>query len=217
VAEQAMETCDGRPLRLSAELEHKQQGETIFTARFARLPAGGELRSVHIHGPRIEIINLFHFPAPERATPIYALEFVVFGRRPVVGVIDAKPLNDHPHALAVWHDTLTDAHRAFPDLVRADEPPPWYEECRSGLDFFTRPEAVNGLGRLLACHAKIWSRLAAADADAPRLSADATAAHAHALAHYKDHHRLNSPGLPFLHRTFGPDWTDRFLRTALFS
>lgn len=217
VPSEAIETGAGRALRLPVDLASNQRADTVFSARSARLPTGGELRSVHIHGPRIEIINLFHFPAPDRALPIYALEFVVFGRRPIVGVIDAKALNDHPFARSLWHDTLTDAHAAFPDLTRADDPPDWYEECRSGLDFFTRPEAVNGLGRLVACHTRIWARLTAAEKVAPRLDSTATAAHAVALAHYKDHHRINSPGLPFLHRTFGPEWTDRFLRTALFA
>lgn len=217
VPPEAIEAASGRKLRLPPELASNQRGDTTFSARFARLPAGGELRSVHIHGPRIEIINLFHFPSPDRALPVYAMEFVLFGRRPIVGVIDAKPLTDHPYAQTLWQNTLSNAHAAFPDLLRADDPPPWYEECRSGLDFFTRPEAVNGLGRLLSCHARVWSSLAAAELDAPRLDPSASASHALSLNHYKDHHRINSPGLPFLHRTFGPEWTDRFLRTALFA
>lgn len=217
VPQEAIESASGRQLRLPADLASNQRGDTRLTARFARLPVGGELRSVHIHGPRIEIINLFHFPAPDRALPIYAMEFVVFGRRPVVGVIDAKPLTDHPYAKTLWQDTLSDAHAAFPDLLRADDPPAWYEECRSGLDFFTRPDEINGIGRLLACHARVWSSLAAAERTAPRIPHADVAAHAQALNHYKDHHRLNSPGLPFLHRTYGTEWTDRFLKTALFA
>ncbi len=217
VPAEAIATASGRVLRLPAELATNHHGDTCFTARFARLPAGGELRSVHIHGPRIEIINLFHFPAPDHALPIYAMEFVVFGRRPVVGVIDAKALNPHPHAAALWRDSLESAHARFPQLNRADDPPPWYEECRSGLDFFTRPEHFGGLGDLVNCHSHVWSLLSSGERDAPRLSGAEAAAHAIALADYKDHHRVNSPGLPFLNRSFGPEWTDRFLRTALFA
>ncbi len=218
VPREAADRAGGTPWGLPEELADNQHGDTVFAARFARLPAGGELRSVHIHGPRIEIINLFHFPAPDRALPIYAMEFVLFGRRPVVGVIDAKALHPHPHAVQLWREALQSAHERFPQLVRADDPPPWYEECRSGLDFFTRPKDLDGLGALLSCHAHVWDRLRLHEADAPRLTAPgAVAAHAAALADYKDHHRLNSPGLPFLHRSFGSDWTNRFLRTALFA
>lgn len=214
---EAISVAAGRPVRLPAAFAFQRRGDTTFTARFARLPSGGDLRTVHIHGPRIEIVNLFHFPAPDRALPIYAIEFVVFGRRPVVGVIDAKPLNPHPYAATLWRDSLTSAHAAFPQLVRADDPPAWYEDCRSGLDFFTRPEHFDGLGQLLACHAHVWSRLAAAAPAAPVLSASDQADHALALAAYKDHHRVHSPGLPFLNRTFGADWTGSFLRDALFA
>jgi hypothetical protein len=215
--DEAVAVASGCHIHIPAELATNQQRDITFNARFARLPSGGELRSVHIHGPRIEIINIFHFPAPDRALPIYAMEFVVFGRRPVVGVIDAKALQPHPHATALWRETMQAAHARFPLLDRADDPPGWYEECRSGLDFFTRPKHDTGLDQLIACHAFVWSRLAAAFTAAPALSAEETAAHAATLADYKDHHRHNSPGLPFLHRTFGPDWTDRFLRTALFA
>lgn len=217
IASEAIACASGRGLRLPEDLAHNRHGDTTFEARFASLPAGGELRTVHIHGPRIEIINVFHFPAPERALPIYALELVVFGRRPVVGVIDAKPLCAHPYAETVWRKTLESAHASFTQLTPAHDPPGWYEQCRSGLDFFTRPEHFNGLGQLLACHAHVWSRLAAAQAAAPRLSEAETAAHAEALASYKHHHHVNFPGLPFLSRSFGAEWTDRFLNTAFFA
>ncbi len=217
VPAEAIKAASGSPLQLPPDLSSNQHANIIFRARFARLPSGGELRSVHIHGPRIEIINLFYFPSPNRALPVYAMEFVLFGCRPIVGVIDAKPLNANPFTHNLWQETLTGAHSAFPDLIPAEDPPPWYEECRSGLDFFTRPETVDGLRRLLDCHASVWARLAAAELSAPLLDEQETAAHCVALDDYKKHHRINSPGLPFLNRTFGPEWTDRFLRAALFA
>jgi hypothetical protein len=214
---EAVRIAAATPIALPDDFSSNQHGDTRFTALFARLPEGGELRSVHIHGARIEIINLFHFPAPYRALPVYAMEFVMFGRRPVVGVIDAKALAPHPYATTLWRRTLESAHTFFPQLTRADDPPDWYQDCRSGLDFFTRPDAADGMATLLACHAFVWKNLSAAGALAPKLDTLATAAHALALAEYKTHHRLNSPGLPFLHRTFGSDWTDRFLSKALFA
>jgi hypothetical protein len=217
VPRDAVRMAAGASIALPDEFASNHHGDTRFTALFARLPEGGELRSVHIHGPRIEIINLFHFPAPDRALPVYAMEFVMFGRRPVVGVIDAKALAPHPYATTLWRRTMESARTFFPRLTRADDPPGWYEECCSGLDFFTRPESADGMAALLACHAFVWRNLASAGSLAPGLDKPACAAHALALAEYKTHHRLNSPGLPFLHRTFGADWTDRFLSQALFA
>ena len=216
VPHDAVRMAAAASIALPDEFAFNQHGDTRFMSLFARLPEGGELRSVHIHGARIEIINLFHFPAPDRALPTYAMEFVMFGRRPIVGVIDAKALVSHPYATNLWRTTMESAHTFFPQLTRADDPPGWYEECRSGLDFFTRPDSAEGMAALLACHALVWKNLAFAGALAPELDSRAAAAHALALAQYKTHHRLNSPGLPFLHRTFGIEWTDRFLRQALF-
>ena len=213
----AMAAARACELAAPAGLSGNRHGETVLAARFARLPAGGELRSVHIHGPRAEIINLFHFPSPGRALPIYAMEFVVFGRRPVVGVIDCKPLCDHPYAEGLWQSTMTAARQNHPRLVYAEDSPDWYRECRSGLDFYTRPESRADLDALLMCHAFVWSELARAEVAAPILDPAARTRHHDAIAAYKDHHRRNTPGLPFLHRSFGPEWTDLFLRKALFA
>ena len=217
VPSEAINKASGTSIKIADDLVRNRHGETFFEARFARLPTGGDLRTVHIHGPKVEIINLFHFPAPDRALPVYAIEFVVFGRRPVVGVIDVKPLSSDPWTRSLWRETMESAHASFPELGRADDPPDWYEECRSGLDFFTRPQHLDGVDQLLSCHDYVWTRLAAAEVSAPFLRGSETACHDQAIAHYKNHHRCNSPGLPFLNRSFGPEWTDRFLRTALFA
>ena len=80
---------------------------------------------------------MFLWPSPTRDAPVYAMEFVVFGPKPIVAVIDAVGLAG-PHAAKMSQDALTAAHMRFV-LPQADDPPPWYQDCRSGHDFFVRP------------------------------------------------------------------------------
>lgn len=191
--------------------------DVVLRARFGRTAAGGEARSVHIRGSRVEIINLFLFPDPGVALPLYAMEFVVFGRRPVVGVMDVVPLSGNPGARLCAEALLREAHARHPSLLDAGDPPGWFQECRSGLDFFVRPEGLEGVAELGACHLWIWESLLRHEADAPLVDPPARLLRAAELRRYKDHHRVHSPGLPFLHRTYGAEWTDRFLGEFLFA
>ena len=217
VAHAAILRANAHLLHLPAELASNSAGEIRFHACFARTPGGSDLRTVHIHGPRIEIVNLFLFPPPHLDLPLYAMEFVVFGRKPVVCVMDSRPLSGTSWSREIWEHTMQEAHRQHPSLVDAGDPPEWYVECRSGLDFFCRPAETLALFEALQCHDRILASLLEAEVACPELGSAATAMHGSALAEYKHHHRMNSPGLPFLNRSFGRDWTDRFLETALFA
>ncbi len=189
-------------------------GELVVRARFGAVGDRGEFRSVHIAGPRAEIVNFFFFPAPRVALPVFAMEFVAFGAKPVVGVIDLKAVT--PAEAAGARAILRAVHGAHPGLQEGDEMPAWYLECRSGDDFFTRPKSAAEFVELAAAQREVWAGLVAAMAGAgePAAGADDFSA---AVRHYKDHHRANSPGRPFLYRTFGEEWTERFMRDWLFA
>lgn len=214
---QTSRTAAADPRRIDDDLAQNGKKDTRFQARFYRTPWGGDLRSVHIKGPKVEIINLFHFPDAEQALPVYAIEFVVFGKRPIVGVIDLKMLVDFEDVPEQSAQILIEAHRRFPNLTPAEDPPEWYQECRSGHDFFTRPESLDLLDDLIACHEYVWGRLCALAEAQKRLPEAWVESQRNAVQAYKDHHRINSPGLPFLNRQFGEEWTDRFLREGLFA
>lgn len=217
IPSQSSQVAGAEGLPIQAELAENRKKDTRFQARFFRTPWGGDLRTVHIKGPKVEIINLFHFPFPEQALPVYAIEFVVFGKRPIVGVIDLKMLVDFEDLAEQSTEIMLAAHQRFPQLKPADDPPDWYEECRSGDDFFTRPESLDLLDDLIACHDYVWERLCTLANARKRLPEAWVEAQRSAVQDYKDHHRINSPGLPFLNRQFGEEWTDRFLREGLFA
>lgn len=186
-------------------------------ARFSTWPAHGVFRSVYITNGKVEIVNIFFFPQPEIDAPIYAMEFVRFGPKGVVGVIDIAPDGISPESATAGRELLIRSHQAHPLLVNGDDPPAWYEECRSGDDFFVRPDSPLAFLELCEAHQSLWQEYVSLVAAAPVLGGDSRKRHAQAIAAYMDHHRLNSPGLPLLHRTFGEDWTDHFLRHYLFN
>lgn len=188
----------------------------VHRARRAQLGQIGDLRAVHLHGARAEIVNVFVFPPPERAAPTFALEFVRFGDRIVVAVIDLPwliPGGTPAGWQARWRATWSD----FPELLPASDAPAWFEDCRSGADLFTRPTGPTAAHALDLAAATAWQGWIEAVTAAEQLPPSGVLAHRTAQQGYRDHHRAHSPGRPFLDRTFGHDWSEAFLRDCLFA
>ncbi len=193
-----------------AHRTHPQsQGELILNYRTAQ-HACGDLRAVHIFGPKIQIVNVFFFPHPTVALPVYALEFVVLGKRPIVAVIDLPDL----HGEFAWgREKLQETHAQFP-LQNASDPPNWYEASRSHADFFLRP-TVEELIQLEAVHECLWEQLVAQFSHPPTCTSPAD--HHSNLHHYRNLHCAHSPGIPLLNQCFSKEWTSQFLTNYLFS
>ncbi len=193
-----------------AHRRHRQpSGELQFHYRQARQNAG-DLRVVHITAPKIQIFNAFFFPSPRYALPIYAVEFVLLGKKPVAAVIDCVDVHGENVLGRQW---LYAAHRQYPALQNADDPPAWYLDCRSGGDFFLRPDH-HQLLQMIEIHRQLWQQLQTALIAPPHCPCPA--AHQQALQRYQCHHRDHSPGLPLLQRSFGESWTTQFLTDYLF-
>lgn len=169
-----------------------------------------ELRTAHIRSPKIEIFTSFLYPDPSLRMPLYAMEFVILGRKPIVAVLDAVDLAGGDTAARI----LEHAHREAPEMTNADDAPDWFLECRSGSDFFLRPESAETFDALAAIHEHVVSALLAIT-DAP--AAPDPDAHAAAIADYKHHHRVNSPGLPLLNRVLGEAWTEEYMTGVFFA
>lgn len=194
---------------LPAEFAERTNAGTRLVAHHQILPGRAEVRAVHIASARAEIVNLFVFPLV--AAPVFAMEFVVFGPKPIVAVIDLK--GHEPHGMNHARRILSAAHARFPDLPRGDDPPAWFEDCRSGDDFFIRPTERAQFAPLATLLQEIWQDFLLTLDRAPAASrADFDAVHT-----YQTHHRLHSPGRPFLHRSFGAEWTERFMAEFLFA
>jgi hypothetical protein len=202
---------------LPAEIRHieREKNGDVLHLKMRRLLLGacGDVRIVEILSAKVEIVNLFFFPNPAYALPVYALEFVVISQRPVVGVIDMPCLEQHPQLSASINTLMQQAHAACP-VPQATDPPDWYSACRSPFDFFTRPRTIQELHCVHTIHTQLWTHLCTM-LHTPHHALDAVA-HQHALNAYKHHHRDNSPGIPLLKHSFGTAWTRRFLEEYLF-
>lgn len=207
---------DARPLPLpdwASDVERELgAGSVQLTTRFWRAAGAFALRTVHIRSPKIEVVTAFAFPDADRALPVLGMELVRLGRRPIVGVLDLVDLDP---GSALGADLLDEAHDRWPDLDNDDDAPDWFVDCRSGRDFFLRPEDDAPLDLLGDIHLWVSEQLfrrasdTAAAQDAPR--------HEAAIQAYKRHHRDHSPGLPLMNRVFGEAWTDDYMDGQLFA
>jgi hypothetical protein len=217
---QGADQAGWKPLPVAAEFERCTQtlpsGDLLLRTWRRGLAAQGELRIASIESPKIHVVTCFVYPHPALALPLYAIELVELGTRPIVAVLDLASAPGDP-AMAWAHAVLDQAHEESPDLVNADDAPHWYASCRSGRDFFLRPvdstqtdrvgqihqvlltrflQAIHGVGTRAPAEQQIWSVFA---------------------ANYKAHHARHSPGLPLMQRSFGEDWTTRYLKTCFFA
>lgn len=170
-----------------------------------------DIRVAHFRSPKIEIISFFAYPEAALALPITVLEYVCLSGRPIVGVVDMVELHgqtSQPHRL------LTEAHRRWPDISHDHDQPDWFVECRSGAEFYTRPATMTQLDRLIDVTAFLMNGLLTGEVAAR--SPD-PCAHGARLAHYREHHRVNSPGLPLMRTKFGEAWTRGFTEDYFFA
>lgn len=194
----------------------EKQGTLELTNRFFRIADYGEVRTVLISAPKIDIINLFFFPAPDRDLPLYAMNCVVLGQRPLAAVLDAACLvadmASAPRIAEQWQA----ARAQYRHLPQAEDMPGWYRACRSGHDFFVRPTDGQALAELGQAHRALWRTFLDGIPEAGSLPPQLAALHQECLVNYKHHHRINSPGIPLLRRSFGESWTEQYLAQILF-
>jgi len=208
------------PLELPPDYASAQARKISFSADFYAAEFG-ECRSVYIASDKIEIFNLFFFPKESIFLPVYAMEFVRMGEKMIVAVIDVAGNPDSPNSRQLAKDIIWPYREANAHLPQGDDPPTWYQECRSGCDFFVRPNGREQMQELIVLHYQIFGEYLATvrtAADSANGRADLyPSEHDTWQQAYKTHHADNSPGLPFLNRTFGEDWTQCMLRQHLFA
>jgi hypothetical protein len=194
--------------------EHARQvvRDTVVTTHRWVLPERGEVRSVSIEGRKVHILTAFVWPEPGLVAPVYAMEFVVFGPRPIVAVIDAVGLAGNRSEILATE--VMRAARAGLEYEAGDDPPAWYVDCRSGEDIFARPASLDAMPAFEQAHGRGIRR--ALDILEEAAPCNASAAHAAAQTSYKHHHAKNSPGRPWLQKSFGEDWTERYLLETVF-
>jgi hypothetical protein len=195
----------------------ENQGELCLSNRFFRILGVGEIRSMLIESPKIHIVNFYFYPDADRDLPLYAMGFVVLGSKPVAAIIDAPcmlpTLPCRSQVVAEW----TERRRGFVDLPQAEDMPAWYAECRSGYDFFIRPDGDESMARLSLAHSQLWRGMVVRMAGAGGLPKSMHDHYRQAVAEYKRHHAKNTPGLALLRRSFGEEWTTKYLNEVFFA
>lgn len=207
-----------KPIELPGEFASQRKGNISFRPTFIE-SAMGDFRAVNVYGPKIDVVNMFFYPHPDRALPTLVMQFVVFSAKPVVAVMDMHPFDGSPQSRELWTHVMQQARASCTPLMHTPpaEMPPWYQECRSDLDVFTRPEKPQDLAMMTAAWLELWANFLDAFHRAGRLASNETSTHHAAIEKFKIHHAENSPGLTFLHRAFGEPWTRLFMHEHLFA
>jgi hypothetical protein len=192
-------------------------GKIQLHNRFVCLEQLGEIRHVAIYGEKVDIVNLFFYPQARWDLPLFVMEIVIIGKRPLVGVIDIVGTSSQITSTQKAQAILTQAHADFPQLHQADDPPAWYQACRSGLDFFIRPHDFEELVLFQQVYLQVWRQfLQLLHAPSP-LSPHRITAYQQEITAYKHQHRDNTPGLPLMQHHFGQEWTHDYLTDYLFN
>jgi hypothetical protein len=177
----------------------------------------GELRAMNLSSSKVDVVTMFLIPETDRDLPVYAMQLVSLGSRPIVAVLDAHALYDGSTLRPRSNALLDEAKSRFP-VSRSEDMPDWYKECRSGHEIFSRPEPVEGFAGYRDAHLWLVRSLLADYASNGRTLEDAMAAlHRERCRAYLRHHAVNSAGKPLMSRAFGDDFTRRYLDECLFS
>ncbi len=192
----------------------RESGNVVATYEKHEL-AGADIRVIRLFSAKIDVFTCFAFPNPASWAPVYAMEFVQIGGRPIVAVIDCLSLCGDARMDRALDRALDEARAHYPVPNDADAPD-WYEACRSGRDIYTRPKSSDAFNPLSDIHERLFSFACEWHVDAKKLADEKIALHRDRIGHYKHHHCVNSPGLPIMEKTFGVEWTKHFMHDWVF-
>jgi len=187
----------------------------VITSWLAESPQGESLRAAWIQSPRVEVFNAMLFPGFQVGMPVLACELLVFGGKPVVGVVDLQdPAGNKTASARRWGSGLErqigDAKQRLTD---GGELPAWACEHFSSGCLYVRPADFDELPVICEAFREtvgLWIR--------ERVDADATPCYTpHDLAYYKRHHVENVPASGYLEKIFGVDWACSYMRDFLYA
>lgn len=210
-----------RPIELPHQFSkierNEQDGALAIENYFFQIADMGQLRIAHTYAPKINVIAVFFFPEWLFKLPVYSMEFVILGQKPIVALMDTVCLLESMPNSGVVKDILASAHLKYPEFSQVEELPQWFQECRSGHEFFYRPHDINEFLALGEVHLSLIKSLVTLFNEAEVFDKDQAELHKARLEQYKKHHEINSPGIRLMNRSFGEKWTNRYLANHLFS
>lgn len=190
---------------------------------------GARCSAAHITGPRAEILNMMIYPGNPLRVPVFALEYIAFGGKPRVAVVDLQPAagatpggpgDKLTHEVVdALGDVSADIRAA---LAPGGELPEWALMHFTPACLYSRPTCHEYAGiasdmRLLTTafhhYLAVWrSEFLARDES----GGEESALGAVYLAAYQRHHVQHTPGRPFLTKTFAREWAERYLREFMY-
>ena len=214
---EAFSSCEiALPPQFARAERAEKTGLLQLDNRFVSVGDLGQFRGLCISSPKINIVSMFFFPKPHWQLPLFVMELVLLGSRPIVAMVDAVCLLSGMCCGDTVKAILERAHEAFSHLQQADDPPQWYVECRSGHDFFVRPDNIVGMEEMARVHLNVWGAVVDLFSDPRHFPRPQIAESEKRIQAYKEHHRVNSPGLRLMNRSFGERWTQDYLCDYLF-
>ena len=199
--------------------EFAEQGgkaELALKSYFLRGPKGTQAKFAHLFGPRAEILNAMFYPVNAGQVPVFAVELILFGKQPRVGVVDLQAVSGIHHSgqfgLEIDEALLPLAQRYGSRLTGGGELPEWALEHFTKHCIYSRPDSMQELPILLQAYRayfRTWSQRFL-----PRESVQKSCYEE--LAGYQSHHVANTPGRRYLHTSFGTEWTERYLAEFMY-
>ena len=205
------------PHQFSKIERNEQDGVLAIENYFFQIADMGQLRIAHTYAAKINVIAIFFFPECGFKLPVYSMEFVILGQKPIVALMDAVCLSEPMPISGVVKAILASAHLSYPKFSQVEELPQWFQECRSGQEFFHRPQDISEFLALGEVHLSLIENLVTLFHEAEVFDKDQAALHKARLEQYKKHHEINSPGTRLMNRSFGEQWTNEYLANYLFS
>jgi hypothetical protein len=223
IVEQTLEAFSGfncQKVNLPDSIAHIERNEINgvlnLENNFVTVNNLGQLRIVHIHSPKINIITLFFFPDYRWQLPVYCMESVVFGLQPIIGILDTVCLLSSMLCYDQVKKIMINAHNDCPQLQQANDMPEWMTHCCSDNNFFIRPQGIEQIADLCTLHLSVLADFAKILQRAKLFCTQDARLHRGYLQDYKDHHRINAPGLNLMNRSFGEQWTNDYMSNYLF-
>ena len=212
--------CSFQGISLPKDYQRREkQGETgklILKNEFYLLPNKGELRTVTVRSPKINILNILFFPEAEQVLPAYAAEFVILSGKPIVAVIDGKYLHSAAKQI-ILAGAMARARDQVADLLRPEqERPEWFKLSCSGNEIFIRPADAEAMLRIMHLHLTLWKEVAILFSSDASYDPKNSKRHHNNLINYKQRHAANYPGNPLLRRSFGEEWARTYVNNYLF-
>ncbi len=193
-----------------------KSGKTALSFHDIYVTGVGTLRSTLISGTNASIFNVMIFPDPENEQLIFASEIVCMGPHIHVAVVDIQPAEPGSTLPAELKGALEDKHSQVEDLQFKEEWPEWCKDYFTDRCFFGKRLSLDNLSDIESLYENYLSVYLSHMKVGDDAQGYTTQGSDH-VRKYKDHHIENSPGLMYLGRLFGEEWTSKFLREGMYA